>query len=533
MSAAFAALVVATLAQPYFAPGAPEGAPILVPNVNFVPPEGCITEAERAAVRSAITRYTTQNTTASAMPDFLPARPFGVFPIGGRQDVDLIITHLVDLNPAPLIWHDASCDGHTYDGHTGMDIHVRGFDRQGAPGSGEGTPVFGVLDGVVIYASDGHPDRNDNAHGHANAVVLDHGNGQRTFYWHMKRGSLTHREGDIVRAGEQLGLVGSSGQSSWPHLHFEAQQNGVIVETTSGACVSGSGLWPTPPVVVSVPRVLEAGVSAESLLGVRPPWSLPRASHIALTDARVSMWMLVQNLAQQSVGRTRLVDPSGALVAESPTVPLAGDAAALSTVHAQWPIGALGGRTGEWRMQWFLNGNLSADIPFTVLAAPSPGFNRPPDGLIVSLEPTPLLESEPVRCVVRSESTFGDPDLDVVRYEYVWTVNDDEIRRVTSFAMSDVLPASSAGALQRVVCTVRALDGTLASPPARAEAIVGEPCASPLAQALHQQGSPLGHLLSGLGESTGATIPDFDHDGFVTMADLSLLLSWLGANCPD
>ncbi len=52
-------------------------------------------------------------------------------------------------------------------------------------------------------------------------VMIDHGNGEYSFYAHLKPGSVRVREGEKVDAGAQLGLLGSSGNSTEPHLHFQ------------------------------------------------------------------------------------------------------------------------------------------------------------------------------------------------------------------------------------------------------------------------------------------------------------------------
>jgi murein DD-endopeptidase MepM/ murein hydrolase activator NlpD len=56
-----------------------------------------------------------------------------------------------------------------------------------------------------------------------NYVILEHEGGYRTLYWHMKTDSVAVSVGDEVFCGDPLGLVGSSGYSSAPHLHFELQ----------------------------------------------------------------------------------------------------------------------------------------------------------------------------------------------------------------------------------------------------------------------------------------------------------------------
>lgn len=53
-----------------------------------------------------------------------------------------------------------------------------------------------------------------------NSVVIEHGDGEYSFYAHLKPGSVAVRAGDVVKRGQQIGAVGSSGNSTEPHLHF-------------------------------------------------------------------------------------------------------------------------------------------------------------------------------------------------------------------------------------------------------------------------------------------------------------------------
>lgn len=84
----------------------------------------------------------------------------------------------------------------------------RGIDY-GAP---TGTPVYATADGEVLLGG-----YCDGATG--NCVVIDHGNGWRSQYFHLSRVDVG--AGDRVRAGEQIGAVGSTGRSTGPHLHFQ------------------------------------------------------------------------------------------------------------------------------------------------------------------------------------------------------------------------------------------------------------------------------------------------------------------------
>ena len=61
--------------------------------------------------------------------------------------------------------------------------------------------------------------------------MVDHGGNMVTLYAHMSSRSV--KKGDVVKKGQQLGLVGSTGYSTGPHLHFEIIKNGKYVDPMS------------------------------------------------------------------------------------------------------------------------------------------------------------------------------------------------------------------------------------------------------------------------------------------------------------
>lgn len=89
--------------------------------------------------------------------------------------------------------------------HEGMDI-----------AAGSGSPVRAATTGVVRKASW--------YGGYGNAVIIDHGNGVKTLYGHNSK--LLVKPGDRVEAGQVIAKVGSTGDSTGPHLHFEVQVDG-------------------------------------------------------------------------------------------------------------------------------------------------------------------------------------------------------------------------------------------------------------------------------------------------------------------
>ena len=75
-----------------------------------------------------------------------------------------------------------------------------------------GNPIYAVDDGVIVYS-------NWNEHGYGNLIVVDHGNGWQSVYAHLD--NYLNFCGDNVSRGQQIGILGTTGNSSGPHLHFE------------------------------------------------------------------------------------------------------------------------------------------------------------------------------------------------------------------------------------------------------------------------------------------------------------------------
>ena len=80
--------------------------------------------------------------------------------------------------------------------------------------------------GQNIYAADDGVVEQSGYYGtYGNMVQLDHGNGYETIYGHASK--LLVSVGDTVKKGDVIALVGSTGRSTGPHLHFEVRVNGV------------------------------------------------------------------------------------------------------------------------------------------------------------------------------------------------------------------------------------------------------------------------------------------------------------------
>ncbi len=117
------------------------------------------------------------------------------------------------LWPAPSCHYVSSPYGWRSSGwHNGIDLTRGG-------GGALGTPVIASKSGRVEVVQRSNS-------GYGNMVLINHGDGYKTRYAHMISGSITVSVGEYVEAGQTIGKVGSTGNSTGPHLHFEVIRNG-------------------------------------------------------------------------------------------------------------------------------------------------------------------------------------------------------------------------------------------------------------------------------------------------------------------
>lgn len=121
-----------------------------------------------------------------------------------------IFTH-----PCPGYTYISSEFGYREQPIAGASTNHKGMDFA-AP---TGTPIYAAASGTVTSAS-----YSGNA---GNMIVINHGNGLQTYYMHCN--SMHVRAGQTVSKGQNIGAVGSTGNSSGPHLHFQVMQNGTPV----------------------------------------------------------------------------------------------------------------------------------------------------------------------------------------------------------------------------------------------------------------------------------------------------------------
>lgn len=162
------------------------------------------------------------------------------------------ISNFVDQNPEyPNLILDYQCGSRSYDlssgyNHAGTDFYTWPFSWYKM--DHDQVKVVAGAAGIIVYKSDGNFDRNCGFNsGNWNAVYVQHADGSVAWYGHLKNGSLTTKAvGEAVASGEYLGIVGSSGNSTGPHLHLEIYDSGGnLIDPYSGNCnsLNGESWW--------------------------------------------------------------------------------------------------------------------------------------------------------------------------------------------------------------------------------------------------------------------------------------------------
>ena len=214
-----------------------------------VGPQDDISEDERRRIKKEIDRNISILRAEGKLPAVREAGVLFRWPVraaGGLSVFDFHgISNFVDQDssyPGRLL--DYECGARTYDlgsgyNHRGTDIFTWPFPWHRM--DNDQIEVVAAAAGTLILKQDGYFDRNCSFNSNPwNAVYDRHADGSVAWYGHLKVGSLTTKPiGDPVEAGDYLGVVGSSGSSTGPHLHLEVWDVlDNLIDPFQGACNS-------------------------------------------------------------------------------------------------------------------------------------------------------------------------------------------------------------------------------------------------------------------------------------------------------
>ena len=234
--------------------------------------------------------------------------PIFVKPIEGEYGDDFIIVNYVDWSADSIL--DYQCGSKTYDGHQGTDFVISGF-----PQMDEGVNVQSVDSGVVVFIHDGEPDRNTDGNpelGLGNYIAIKHPDKHFSYYGHLKKYSINVAVGDDVVPGQNVAEVGSSGNSTDPHLHFELwYDSAYLVDPFAGPCGNTYNFW-----IDSLPYDTTFHVWESGLTDYVPPIDSlrerPKArAKFSGQDSIITFWDLQYGLKRGDSTRIEWITPDG------------------------------------------------------------------------------------------------------------------------------------------------------------------------------------------------------------------------------
>lgn len=177
---------------------------------------------QREQIATIVSQRSTMAAAAQAMQSFTLQGDFGSAPFAnGSVPNNSFALGLTDAaSNVPAIWPTTGVVTSPYglrwggtDFHPGIDI-----------ANDTGTPIVATADGIVVVAG-------WNAGGYGNMVDIDHGNGMMTRYGHASQVLVS--AGQFVKRGQIIALMGSTGFSTGPHVHYEVHVNGQRVNPIS------------------------------------------------------------------------------------------------------------------------------------------------------------------------------------------------------------------------------------------------------------------------------------------------------------
>jgi len=234
------------------------------------------------------------------------------------------IYNYVDLDATAKI-KDFSCRQRTYDGHNGIDLVPfpfwwRMMDALEAE-------IVAAAPGVIVDKQDGQFDRVCNfAFQPSNFVAVHQDDGLFAYYYHIKKGSVTKQPlGARVEKGDYLGLVGSSGPSFVPHLHFEIRDAaGKVIEPFAGLCGRSTTLWKHQPENTDTDVLRVATHSAKPKISAGNFCENPNPAYSDRFTPGSKLWAAayVRDLRPDTPLTVSIIRPDGAVEATSTSGPI-------------------------------------------------------------------------------------------------------------------------------------------------------------------------------------------------------------------
>lgn len=290
-------------------------------------------------------------------------------PVEGQRNVDWFYGALPNHSGRWGEAEDYTCGLKTIDFNITTDFLIRDFRAMM-----DGVDALAAAPGEVIEVADGELDTRLSYElgADGNRVTLQHHDGLQSVYRNLKNGSITVTEGQSVDAGQVLGQAGSSGESNWPRVGFEARaSDGEPFDPWAGDCSPGESYWAAQPDYPDEFVVVDFGTTDQR----------PSVPYVAGRPPDVTSFQIGQAVGFWSHVINR---PAGDLTVAITTP--AGTMDSTATFDAPEPANTIfngfvalppGAPTGTWAVSYTMNGDTYAYMEFEVAEAPASAHHDP------------------------------------------------------------------------------------------------------------------------------------------------------------
>jgi murein DD-endopeptidase MepM/ murein hydrolase activator NlpD len=289
-----------------------------------------------------------------------------------------------DHNPASGQVLDYNGGTRTYDGHRGTDYALWPFSWNKLD-AGDVQVIAAAAGTIISYANVDSTDHNCSSSSSDpwNYVALVHADGRMTIYGHLRYNSLTSKGlGQTVAQGEYLGTAASSGNSSGPHLHFEARSGSFSVtewfDPYAGPKSQAESFWTTQrPYRDSAINKLATHSAPPSTPDPCQP-SITNLKDSFTTPARIYFYAYYRDYQGTLATQLKLYRPNGSLYSAWEYAP------ADNTFNSAWNHGwvvdfSASDPAGAWRFEAAYNGQIYETF-FNLNAPPTLTVNSPNGG---------------------------------------------------------------------------------------------------------------------------------------------------------
>lgn len=242
-----------------------------------------------------------------------------VSPIDCDLNGPCYIQQYVDHDPSNAA-SDFTCSGLSYDGHKGTDFALATHDM-----ITQGIDVLASASGTVRGTRDGMNDvRFSSANAEqtegrecGNGVVMVHEGGWETQYCHLRKGSITVKQGQQVSAGDIIGQVGMSGRAEFPHVHLSVRRDGEVIDPFDPDDLITCGETETDTLWSDLPPYRAGGIISIGAAASIPDFPTIRANTVPLPQATSDALVIYAYLfgtRKSDVIHLALTGPNGTVI---------------------------------------------------------------------------------------------------------------------------------------------------------------------------------------------------------------------------